>query len=53
MLSPYSVDRITIKGYDIGFVKEMAIHRNTDGLFDDWKLDKVTVEPGELAIYNY
>ena len=52
MPSPYSDDTITIRGYDIGFVTGMAIHRNEDGLADNWKLDKVTMTTGELAMYN-
>ena len=52
ILSSYSTDTIQIKGYDIGYVTGMAIHRNTDGYADDWKLDKVTMVTDELAIYN-
>ena len=48
----YSVDTITIRGYNIGYVKGMAIHRNTDGWGDNWKLDKVTMVTGDLKIYN-
>ena len=53
VLSPYSDDRITITGYDIGYVTGMAIHRNKDGLGDNWKLDKVTIVTDELVIRNW
>ena len=52
IFSPYSVDRITIRGYDVGYVKGMAINRNSQGFGDNWKLDKVTMATGALTIYS-
>ena len=51
-LSPYSVDTITIKGFEIGYVTGMAIIRNKKGSGDSWKLDKVAMATGESVMYN-
>ena len=41
IVAPYSIDTIRFSDHDIGPVTGMAVWRNNNGFFPNWRLDKV------------